>query len=165
MELRNPYSYTALEKPDETIRLIKMPSISPVICCEFSVVLLEDHLEFTTLSYMWGTSTAKDVVDIDGKTLQIHLSLANALRDIYHRWNDGETDTGAENWLWADGMCINQTDTEEKNHQVSLMGEMYSRARKMYSWLGADNERVRRIIDTFNLVPERSLNSQVIASY
>jgi hypothetical protein len=67
MDLNIPHSYTALEKPDETSELIKILSISPCTCCEFSVVSLEEHPEFTILSYMWGTSTDKDVIDIDGK--------------------------------------------------------------------------------------------------
>jgi hypothetical protein len=49
-------------------------------------------------------------------------------------------------------MCINQTKTEVKNHQVSLMAGVYSRAYNMFSWLGTDNEESDRCIDAYNLV-------------
>jgi hypothetical protein len=38
--------------------------------------------------------------------------------------------------LWIDGVCINQTDILERNRQVQLMGEIYSRASCVLIWLG-----------------------------
>ena len=36
-------------------------------------------------------------------------------------------------------MCINQDDVEERNHQVTLMREIYRRAQKVIAWLGPQN--------------------------
>jgi len=38
--------------------------------------------------------------------------------------------------IWIDAICINQADTEERNHQVSLMSFIYTRATKVVAWLG-----------------------------
>ncbi|ORX98819.1 heterokaryon incompatibility, partial [Clohesyomyces aquaticus] len=42
--------------------------------------------------------------------------------------------------VWADQVCINQDDEEEKSHQVQLVGVIYSKASTVVSWLGADND-------------------------
>jgi hypothetical protein len=38
--------------------------------------------------------------------------------------------------LWADAVCINQADTEERNAQVAMMSFIYTRALKVVAWLG-----------------------------
>jgi hypothetical protein len=37
---------------------------------------------------------------------------------------------------WFDALCINQDDTKERNHQVTQMGEIYRRARRVITCLG-----------------------------
>jgi hypothetical protein len=39
-----------------------------------------------------------------------------------------------------DSVCIDQANTAERNHQVSQMGQIYSRAERVYLWLGANKE-------------------------
>jgi hypothetical protein len=43
--------------------------------------------------------------------------------------------------MWADGVCINQNDLDERARQVSLMGLIYWKARKVLVWLGEDDEQ------------------------
>lgn len=31
-------------------------------------------------------------------------------------------------YLWIDALCINQTDTRERNHQVSMMDDIFRHA-------------------------------------
>jgi hypothetical protein len=38
--------------------------------------------------------------------------------------------------LWIDSICIDQSSTEERNHQVALMGDVYSMASEVIIWLG-----------------------------
>jgi hypothetical protein len=38
--------------------------------------------------------------------------------------------------LWADAVCINQADREERNTQVAMMSFIYTRALKVVAWLG-----------------------------
>jgi hypothetical protein len=45
----------------------------------------------------------------------------------------------SETWkqtLWIDAICINQDNVSERNHQVSLMGDIYSCAWHVVNWLG-----------------------------
>jgi hypothetical protein len=46
-----------------------------------------------------------------------------SLRDVPSHSNDAR-----ERVLWADAICINQNDLEERNQQVSIMAFIYSRA-------------------------------------
>ncbi|KAJ3481831.1 hypothetical protein NLG97_g7721 [Lecanicillium saksenae] len=42
--------------------------------------------------------------------------------------------------LWADQVCINQDDIEERGQQVDLMNNVYRSARRVLVWLGHDKE-------------------------
>lgn len=39
--------------------------------------------------------------------------------------------------LWIDATCIDQSCAAERNHQVGIMGSIYSKATKVIVWLGA----------------------------
>jgi len=142
MDPSSPYSYKILEHPDSTIRLIKILSIAPEIRCEFSVVSLKDEPVFSALSYTWGDASLKHTIFIDGGSVSITTNLAHALRDVFGQWSSGcHTAPEDTQWLWADAICINQQDTNEKNHQVPLMGAIYSSAVRTFAWLGVENEQ------------------------
>jgi hypothetical protein len=38
--------------------------------------------------------------------------------------------------LWVDTICINQSDNDEKSHQVAMMLDIYRNADRVYIWLG-----------------------------
>jgi hypothetical protein len=38
--------------------------------------------------------------------------------------------------LWIDAICINQHETQERNHQVSQMGIIFKQAAMVIVWLG-----------------------------
>lgn len=52
-----------------------------------------------------------------------------------------------ELFLWADGICINQADTAERNHQVGLMGNIYRNAKNIRIWLGPAGEKSDFVLD------------------
>ncbi len=86
---------------------------------------------YEAISYVWGDAKMRDEIICDGKTLSITLSLGNALRRVRH--------PDRERALWADGICINQEDKEERGHQVILMAAIYSAAHQVLCWLGEDD--------------------------
>jgi Heterokaryon incompatibility protein (HET) len=67
---------------------------------------------YTALSYTWGDTTPTPTVPIqcDGQVLHIAENLDAALRVL--RKEDESV------YVWADAVCINQNDVEEKNNQV-----------------------------------------------
>lgn len=47
---------------------------------------------------------------------------------------------GADDLIWADAICINQDDVDEKSAQVGIMDWIYSRATFVLAWLGPEDE-------------------------
>jgi hypothetical protein len=39
-------------------------------------------------------------------------------------------------WIWIDALCIDQSNTTERNHQVLSMGRIYKTALEVFAWLG-----------------------------
>lgn len=84
--------------------------------------------KFETLSYVWGSDTLpKKTAFIDGIPFQITTSLDFFLR--YLRRTDRPL------LLWADGICINQEDDDEKSEQVALMADIYKLCSHVHVWL------------------------------
>ncbi|KAF2239752.1 hypothetical protein EV356DRAFT_109915 [Viridothelium virens] len=50
--------------------------------------------------------------------------------------------------LWADAICINQDDLDERSHQVSMMGLIYSKAKGVIAWLGESNKESDLALDS-----------------
>jgi hypothetical protein len=44
--------------------------------------------------------------------------------------------------FWIDAICIDQSSITERNHQVSLMGDIYSKAMWVVAWLGCNEDMV-----------------------
>ena len=63
-------------------------------------------------------------------------SITTSLFDALHRFRDAKKDIH----LWADQICINQSDLEERNAQVAVMAKIYGRAREVSVWLGGPEE-------------------------
>lgn len=51
--------------------------------------------------------------------------------------------------VWIDGVCINQHSIPERNDQVALMGEFYSRARSFQIWIGPSDASTQHIFRDF----------------
>ncbi|PVI03815.1 heterokaryon incompatibility, partial [Periconia macrospinosa] len=78
--------------------------------------------QYEALSYVWKkpSTEANCEVLVDGISVSIGENLDQALRCLRHP-NVGRT-------LWVDALCINQSDFQERNHQVGFMRFIYSQA-------------------------------------
>ena len=109
----------------ETIR------ISPVKC-HLSIVSLDDgDVEYEALSYAWGDPSVTKPILVNDQLVPATENLAAALRQI--------EDDDKQVVLWVDALCINQQDHAERAQQIQLMGDIYSRARRVIGWLGDDD--------------------------
>jgi len=52
------------------------------------------------------------------------------------------------NLLWIDAICIDQSNVNERNHQVSMMGEIFSAAHFVVSWIGPGNKTSGKAVKT-----------------
>jgi hypothetical protein len=97
---------------------------SDPIRCEIVHVLL-GGTEFDAVSYTWATEKGDDskskVIQIGhGHSMHVTVNCEYALRQL--------RDRQTERRLWVDAICINQEDTNEKNHQVGIMDQIFSTA-------------------------------------
>lgn len=92
----------------------------------------EDKVPYEALSYVWGDPTDITPIECDSALLDVPRTLYTALRHL--RWLDHPRT------LWADAICINQQDAEEKSVQVQAMGKIYSKAVQVLMWQGEISE-------------------------
>jgi hypothetical protein len=83
---------------------------------------------YEALSYVWGPIQQPDEILCNGQSIGIQPSLSSALKRLRL--------PHSERIIWADAICINQSDNVEKSHQVPLMGSIYSKAERVVVWLG-----------------------------
>ena len=130
--------YNALEL-NNGIRLAQLqPSVnfSDPIRCELVNTTIDDAPKYEALSYAWGDASQKVQIHLQGLPFQVTTSLESALR---HLRLESEP-----RLLWADAICIDQANLEERNQQVQLMKEIYSNCTADLAWIGeatADMER------------------------
>ena len=127
------------------IRLLRLyPSeTASDLRCDLYEVNLEDlppngEWCYEALSYAWGDPTPCKNITCSGITVSVSYNLHQALQHLrlahQHRW------------LWADGVCINQRNKQEKSCQVPLMREIYQRAHVLI-WLGKDDTFKKDFVD------------------
>jgi hypothetical protein len=100
-----------------------------------------DTAQYVALSYVWGDATRRRKVVCDDAFLEITQNLLTALRYLRHQDQDQV--------VWADAICINQQNQQERGQQVQLMDQIYSSARQTVVWLGEETAEVR---DAFRLI-------------
>lgn len=130
-----PYAYRPLRPTREGRHLIRLFDILPgdkdaPICCAITHARLGVEY-YETVSYCWGDATDRIPIRCDDGVLEITANLHAALRRLRRRKQLRR--------LWADAICINQADIEERNYQVSLMAAIYSRAQRVVIWLGEES--------------------------
>jgi hypothetical protein len=115
-------------------------------------------LEYEALSYEWGDASNEDPdILINGKDVQIRQNLRIAL------WHLRPKDD--ERYLWIDAMCIDQWNVLERNHQVELMGKIYSKSKSTIAWLGlpmADSDLAMDRMMEFEALVEREGRDRIV---
>jgi hypothetical protein len=126
----SPVPYTPLSASPDSFRiLVLLPGTgSEPIRCKLASAQLSESPSYEALSYQWGDQTrVKAILVNDIKvTVTENLWLAlSSLRDAQHPKS-----------LFADAICINQQDDDEKASQIPIMGSIYQRARSVIIYLG-----------------------------
>ncbi|KAF4624980.1 hypothetical protein G7Y89_g13186 [Cudoniella acicularis] len=109
---------------------------------------LSKNLVYEAVSYCWGDP--KDVAHIicNGQRLQIPSRLEAALQAMRY--------SQKSRLLWADAICINQSDNAEKDQQVQLMRTIFSLAQTTLVFLGDMNEKKKQKMSEFALISLRA---------
>jgi hypothetical protein len=140
MQQKNPKTavYETLNHSQPEIRLLEIaPSAAydDRVQCSITTFSLDEQTEYLALSYVWGEPNETEDILLEGQVMSVRKNLNAALKHLraYCRsrlwqWKRPR--------FWVDAICINQGDIGERNHQVQLMGTIYSNASLVIAWLG-----------------------------
>ncbi|KAM0421462.1 hypothetical protein ACHAPT_010817 [Fusarium lateritium] len=87
--------------------------------------------DFATLSYAWGDPSDSEVIVLNGSDTSITANLGAALRTFRRLGR-----FSGQFRLWADAICINQNDPEERGWQVATMRDIYAGSWTTMTFLG-----------------------------
>jgi hypothetical protein len=146
---REPYIYEPLDHATDSIRLIELYPDPPdtLVRCTMRQVRLSEA-QYTCLSYTWQPSHPQHLIEVNGRSLSIGENLHNFLlaHRNYQRLEPTQTDEVKCHALWVDALCIQQSNTLEKNHQVRQMGKVYENAVSVLVWLGVLSQETKRVL-------------------
>ena len=106
---------------------------------------LSELPQYAAFSYTWGDPLVHPyVAERPSRTIWIDTKPFLVTRNLYdalNHWRGWKLEIGtAKTLLWVDAICINHDDLIERNHQVGLMGQIYSNATIVISWVGTSDE-------------------------
>ncbi|OAQ68823.1 HET domain-containing protein [Pochonia chlamydosporia 170] len=129
------FAYTSLRSPHTMIRLVKLKSAyfrADPVDCELLTFDIDDLPPYGALSYCWGAAGEASKMICNGRLFYARPSLERSFKRLRAGFSSGQT----EEYIWADALCINQADLEEKGAQIQLMERIYSYAATVYVDLG-----------------------------
>lgn len=100
-----------------------------IVKCTLEKTSLIGPTKYVALSYCWGDHNITNQIFVNDIGVTATVNLAEALQQLRLL---GVTR------VWADALCINQSDRQEKSLQIRYMKHVYSKADETYSWLGRD---------------------------
>jgi nucleoside phosphorylase len=143
------YEHQPLDLDEPSFRVLKLrKGYSGDIDCDIYQVNIEDRenaISYEALSYVWGPGQLTETIMVNGKALYVTFELHMSLQ--YLRYPD------RDRYLWIDAICIDQSNLQERGHQVDQIGRIFSNAENVIFWLG-------RATDATDLLMELLLELQ-----
>ncbi|KAH7305455.1 heterokaryon incompatibility protein-domain-containing protein [Stachybotrys elegans] len=121
--------YTQLQgKHEIRVAVIQPGTRHDLVSIQLAVVDLDDEPSYDALSYVWGDSLKLKQILCDGRQTAVTANLYWALARV--RSPDKKVA------VWADAICINQDDLQERSSQVGYMDRVFSNARRVWVCMG-----------------------------
>ncbi|KAF3762093.1 HET-domain-containing protein [Cryphonectria parasitica EP155] len=119
------------------------------------VSLADEDPQYLAISYAWGdpspigrferhpdgcwNEAENEAERYEGNTIEYNKAVLAIVSTLVQ--------PGATLYLWIDAVCINQNDLDERANQVTLMGQVYSRARQVVVFVGEADDDAARALD------------------
>lgn len=141
-----PFRHQPLRLRDEGAIQIRLLTLDPgvgdeEVRCRLKHVDLDESVDYEALSYVWGDPNDTLPIVVGNGTLEVTVNLFHALSHIRF--------PRKPRTLWVDAICIDQSNTAEKGHQVQFMSQIYKKASRVIAWLGEgdrDSDRAFEIV-------------------
>lgn len=155
--IENDYRfYQPLDSLEREIRILVIepaPSGSTAkLKCLLETIYLDSRgreCQFECLSYCWGDMDDTVAIDLFFPCLIIvgsevspstEFKITRNLHEILCKYRARGAESDTQVYVWADAICINQSDVIEKSAQVALMGDIYASAARTLVWLGPGDQ-------------------------
>ena len=102
---------------------------------------------FVALSYPWGEREGRQRITINGYNMPVQPNCANALRHLRQ--------AQISDYYWIDAISIDQSNAEEKGHQVQMMADIFSRAKVVAMSYGQDTPASEAFMKIFENLDSR----------
>jgi hypothetical protein len=125
-----PYSYSDLQKNHFRLLKISNNAETPFLL-ELHDFELTTAPPFTAFSYVEDDEQNPIYVTVNNQSLPITKNLYDTLSTFYD-----ETGSNTDEYIWAEGLCIDQQNENEKADQVGLISNIFRQAAIVYAFLG-----------------------------
>jgi len=152
--------------PDKDIRALRiLAGSSGQIVCELKPIKF-DSSPYVALSYVWGSYevwTALPKILIQEATglsknqraIYVRRNLFAALQQLRHPTKNVD--------CWADAICIDFENEEERESQLSLAYDIYQRAERVIHWLGPQQEYTVDAFKCIKMLREPDFEKNLVA--
>ncbi|KAF2032104.1 HET-domain-containing protein [Setomelanomma holmii] len=144
-----PYTYQPLDRSKRQFRLFILHLVQEkakndastssclAVHCDLTIHNIDSAPPYIALSYVWGDTSPTQVIHVNGQQFVVRQNLFDFLTTFVH-------DCGNVFHLWVDQICIDQTSKSERNYQVQMMSDIYSRrnCQCVIAWLGLESKTV-----------------------
>ena len=139
-----------LDRTEHTLRLWKFQPNSSTIKLDLAVFTKTTCPPYVALSYVWGSFDDTEDIYVNGHSIAITTNLFSFLKELLT-----EASRTRDQYFWADQISMDQNNIQERDHQVGLMGQIYSGAECVHAYLGheVDVEAIR--LDASDFVLQR----------
>jgi hypothetical protein len=150
------YTYRPIRSTHVVRVMILLPSrLGLRLRCLLQSVAVDRLTNYEAISYTWGdeSSTTSILCGADEGEIQITENLELAL--LHFRQDD------KPRILWADMICIDQKNIEERNNQVCLMGKIFSRAWRVLIWVGPEDQHTGLAFEYLDMLQKRVVEHSI----
>ncbi|KAH6865668.1 heterokaryon incompatibility protein-domain-containing protein [Alternaria rosae] len=109
----------------EDLRLLKLHPGNPGDPIRISLIATTSHdaPPYEAISYVWGSDLDHSEIIVDGSRFRITKNLHDAFEALRY--------PASVRTMWADQVCIDQSNVTERNHQVRKMDMVYGTAKSV----------------------------------
>lgn len=155
---RRAFSHQPLVYWKSQIRLLRVePDLYGPIRCSVEIFDLAKAPAYAALSYTWGPEFPTYDIWIDDKVLSVRQNLYQFLK-CRRRERKKHFRFEKDLYIFIDQICIDQSDPEERNRQVQLMSQIYSKCWQVIVWLNDEQGQCARAAQAFGHPAKRTVS-------
>ncbi|KAE9362895.1 hypothetical protein N431DRAFT_281813, partial [Stipitochalara longipes BDJ] len=143
------FQYEPLDPKVDSIRLLELEpkDNEETLSCKLIHMPFRNTPVYEALSYRWGSPDVTITILLNGTPFIIRQNLHDALLGLRQEHKPRV--------LWADAICIDQSNLEEWKRQVRLMDAVYTRASRVLIRLDGSDRRIQSMFESGSITDEK----------